>query len=165
VPGCRIAQTVDPNNRGRLEKRTLIVRNVTPVQMGWAGAAQLGLVIREVTEKGKTTVRRHYMMTSRPASRLSAEQFLAARRQHWGIEGQCHQRLDVSLQEDQLRVRSSSAAATLGLLQRVSVALFVQAAPALRRKRDRTYPVWSGRQKRRPSALLRRLQKPVFSSG
>jgi predicted transposase YbfD/YdcC len=142
------------------------VRDVTPVQFGLAGAAQLGLVIREVTGKGKTTLHRHYMVTSRPAQQLSAQQFLAARREHWGVEGKCHQRLDVSGFEDKLRVRSASAAATLGLLCRISLALFLQwCQQPGRRKRDKTYPVWSGRQIHRPSSLLRRLRQPFAGDG
>jgi len=142
------------------------VRDTTPVQLGLAGAAQLGLIIREVTEKGEATLHRHHMVTSRPAQQLSAQEFLAARREHWGIEGKCHQRLDVSGFEDKLRVRSASAAATLGLLCRISLALFLQwcQVPG-RHQRDKTYPVWSGRQIRHPSPLLRRLRQPAARDG
>jgi len=91
---------------------------------------------------------------------------LAARREHWGIEGKCHQRLDVSGFEDKLRVRSASAAATLGLLCRMSVALFIQWCQAPGRlERDKTYPVWAGRQTRHPSSLLRRLGQPFSRDG
>jgi hypothetical protein len=143
-----------------------MVRDTTPAQFGLAGAAQLGLIIREVTEKGETTLHRHHMVTSRPARQLSADQFLAARREHWGVEGKCHQRLDVSGFEDKLRVRSASAAATLGLLCRISLALFLQwcQAPG-RHQRDKTYPVWSGRQTHRPSSLLCRLRQPFAGDG
>jgi hypothetical protein len=160
-----VAQT-ETVERGRRVKRTLIARDITPVQLGLAGAAQLGLVIREVTEKGETTVHRYHVVTSRPAAELSVQDFLAALREHWGIEGKCHQRLDVSGFEDQLRVRSAPAAATLGLLGRMSVALFIQwcQAPG-RRQRDKTYPVWAGRQRRHPSALLRRLRQPLARDG
>jgi hypothetical protein len=160
-----LAQTEEVQ-RGRREKRTLIVRDVTPVQLGLAGAAQLGLIIREVTEKGKTTLHRHHMVTSRPAQQLSAQEFLAARREHWGVEGKCHQRLDVSGLEDKLRVRSASAAAALGLLCRISLALFLQwCQEPGRRKRDQTYPGWSGRQIHRPSSLLCRLRQPFAGDG
>jgi len=152
--------------RSRREKRTLIVRETTPVQFGLAGAAQVGLVIREVTEKGKTNIHRHYMVTSRSAQELNAQEFLNARREHWGIEGKCHQRLDVSACEDKLRVRSASAAATLGLLCRISIALFMQwSQEPGRLVRDKTYPVWRGRQTHRPSALLRLMGQPFVRDG
>ena len=160
-----MAQTEEIQNE-RLEKRTLIVREITPSQMDLAGAAQLGLVIRERIEKGKTTLSVHYMVTSRPLDQLNAKEMLAARREHWGIEGKCHQRLDISAHEDQLRVRSASAAATLSLLCRLSLAIFIcWCAEPGRLKRDKTYPVWSQRQKRRPGALIKLLQQPMADDG
>ena len=135
------------------------MRETTPTQFGLAGAAQVALFIRTVTEKGQTKTTRHHIVTSRPASRLDADGLLALRRGQWGIEGDCHQRLDVSLHEDQLRVRSISGASTLGLLARISVALFEQWSQGPHPVRDKTYPVWSGRQKKQPAAMLRRLQQ------
>jgi len=121
----------------------------------------LALIIRTVTEKGKepkTTY--HHIVTSRTANRLEAADLLALRRGQWGIEGDCHQRLDVSLVEDEVRVRSLNGAATLALLSRISLALFEQWCQSPRPVRDKTYPVWSGRQKTRPCAMLRRICKP-----
>lgn len=139
--------------------RVLIVRETTPKEFGLAGAAQVALIIRTVTEKGQTKTTRHHIVTSRPASRLDAASLLALRRGQWGIEGDCHQRLDVSLHEDQLRVRSVSGASTLGLLARISVALFEQWSRGPHPVRDKTYPVWSGRHKKQPATMLRRLQE------
>ena len=157
----RIAETRE-TNRSRQEHRVAIVRDTTPAEFGLAGAAQVALIIRTVTEKGHTTTTYHHVVTSRPAARLAAAGLRALRRGHWGIEADCHQRLDVSLHEDQLRVRSTSGVATLGLLARVSLALFEQWCQGPRLVRDKTYPVWSGRQKKQPSALLRRLLQPCL---
>lgn len=140
-----------------------LVRATTPAEFGLAGAAQVALIIRTVTEKGKTTTTYHHVVTSRPAAQLDAAGLLALRRGHWGIEADCHQRLDVSLHEDQLRVRSARGVATLGLLARISLALFEQWCQGPRLVREKTYPVWSGRQKKQPSALLRRLRQPCLS--
>ena len=96
------------------------------MQLGLAGAAQLIVIIRTCTEKGKTTTFRTYFVTSRPADRLSPLQILFLRRGQWGIEATCHQRLDVSLHEDKSRVRTLSSVAVLGLLSRISLALFQQ---------------------------------------
>ena len=98
-------------------------------------------------------------MTSREAARLDATEMLLVRRGQWGIEGQCHQRLDVSLHKDESRVRSVSAVAVLGVLARVSVALHAQARERLGPVRDKTYPVWSERLRRRPAPRLARLLK------
>jgi hypothetical protein len=134
------------------------VRDVTPAQLGLAGAAQLALIIRTVTENGQTTTTRNYFVTSRPAERLDATQILQLRRRQWGIESICHQRLDVSLHEDQSRVRSVSGVAVLGVLSRISLAFFQEDC---RRRpqpvRDKTYPVWSGRLQRHPRPMLERL--------
>lgn len=59
------------------------------------------------------------------------------------IESLCHQRLDVSLHEDKSRVRSLSRVAVLGLLARLSLALFQEQPSGL--NRCATKPIWSGR--------------------
>ena len=130
------------------------MREVTPVQLGLAGAAQLIVIIRSCTEKGKTTTARTYFVTSRPTDRLSPLQILCLRRSQWGIEATCHQRLDVSLHEDQSRVRSLSGVAVLGLLSRISLALFQRDCQRPQPVRDKTYPVWSFRLIRHPRPML-----------
>ena len=130
------------------------MREVTPVQLGLAGAAQLIAIIRTCTEKGKTTTFRTYFVTSRPADWLSPLQILFLRRNQWGIEATCHQRLDVSLHEDKSRVHTLSSVAVLGLLSRISLALFQQDCQRPQPVRDKTYPIWSGRLIRRPRPML-----------
>jgi hypothetical protein len=141
-------------SRGRRLERWIVVREVTPVQLGLAGAAQLVLIISTLTEKGKTTTTRTYFVTSRPADRLAPLQLLRLRRGQWGIEATCHQRLDVSLDEDKSRVRSVSGVAVLGILSRISLALFQQDCQRPQPVRDRTYPVWSYRLDKHPRPML-----------
>lgn len=124
------------------------------MQLGLAGAAQLIAIIRTCTQKGKTTTFRTYFVTSRPAERLSPLQILSLRRGQWGIEATCHQRLDVSLHEDKSRVRSAGGVAVLGLLCRISLALFQRDCQRPQSVRDKTYPVWSFRLIRRPRPML-----------
>lgn len=138
-------------------ERWAIVREVTPAQLGLAGAAQLVLLLSIVTEKGKTTTTRLHLVTSRPAQRLDPTEILLLRRGQWGIETICHQRLDVSLHEDQSRVRSVSGVAVLGLLSRMSLALFQADCRRPQPVRDKTYPVWSERLRRQPRPMLDRL--------
>lgn len=135
-------------------ERWIIVRDLTPVQLGLAGATQLLAIIRTCTEKGKTTTARTYFVTSRPAAQLSPLQLLHLRRGQWGIEATCHQRLDVSLHEDKSRVRSVSGVAVLGVLSRISLALFQRDCQRPQPVRDKTYPVWSGRLRRHPRPML-----------
>lgn len=157
----RVSGLCERDQRRQVE-RWIIVRQVTPVQMGLAGAAQLALIIRIVTEKGKITTTRQYFITSRPPQRLEPAALLALRRSQWGIESICHQRLDVSLQEDKSRVRSLSGVAVLGLLSRISLALFLKDCQHPQPVRDKTYPVWSGRLLRRPRPMLRRILEPCL---
>lgn len=138
-------------------ERWVIVRQISPVQLGLAGAAQLILIRRTCTEKGKTTTTATYFVTSRPASLLAPLQILQLRRAQWGIEAVCHQRLDVSLHEDQSRVRGLSAAAVLALLSRISLALFQQDCQRPQPARDKTYPVWAYRLNQQPRPMLDRL--------
>lgn len=133
------------------------MRDVTPAQLGLAGAAQLILILRTVTAKGPTTTTRSYFVTSRTAQRLEPIGLLQLRRRQWGIESICHQRLDVSLHEDQSRVRSVSGVAVLGVLSRISLALFQADCRRPQPLRDKTFPVWSGRLQKRPRPMLDRL--------
>ena len=140
------------------------MRDVTPAQLGLAGAAQLALIIRTVTDQtGKTTTTRSYFVTSRPAARLDPLGFLHLLRRQWGIESICHQQLDVSLHEDQSRVRSVSGVAVLGLLSRISLALFQQDARRPQPVRDKTFPTWSGRLQKRPRPMLDRMLERCLS--
>jgi hypothetical protein len=131
------------------------VRDVTPAQLGLAGAAQLILILSTLTEKGQApkTVPT-YFAVSRPSDQLNPLQILQLRRRQWGIEASCHQRLDVSLHEDQSRVRSVSGVAVLGVLARISLALFQQDCQRPQPVRDKTYPVWSRRLQRHPRPML-----------
>ena len=144
-------------NRGARIKRWVIVRDVAPAQLGLAGAAQLILLIRSVTENVETTTTRNDFVTSRPAERLEPIQILHLRRRQWGIEAICHQRPDVSLHEDRSRVRSVSGVAVLRLLRRLNQAFFQAECRRPQPVRDKTVPVWSGRLQKRPRPMLDRL--------
>lgn len=122
-PTCRVSGRCEQRGGTQIE-RWIIVRDVTPAPLGLAGAAPLAMILRPVTENGTTTTTRNYFVPSRPAERLDPTPFLLLRRRQWGIESICHQRLDVSLHEDQSRVRSLSGVAVLGVLSRISLALF-----------------------------------------
>ena len=79
-------------------------------------------VIEETREiiGGKTTTERRYFLCSLPPD---AKKFAHAVRTHWTIENTLHWVLDVSLQEDQSRVRSGHAAENLALLRKLALNL------------------------------------------
>jgi hypothetical protein len=113
---------------------------VEPVQLGLAGAAQLGCLHRQSRRNAPVEI--EYLVTSRPAEQLSVEAFLEMDRKYWGVESGLHQRLDCSAFEDRMRVRHKGAVHLLGLFSRVGVALFIQWAGRQTRVRERTYPRW-----------------------
>jgi hypothetical protein len=128
------------DNRSRRERRALATRTIEPLQLGLAGAAQLGCLHRQSGQQAQAEV--EYLVTSRPASQLGAEAFLNMDRNYWGVESGLHQRLDCSGLEDRLRVRHKGAVHILGLFARVGVALFVRWASQQRLVRARTFPHW-----------------------
>jgi hypothetical protein len=128
------------DNRSRRERRALATRALEPVQLGLAGAAQIGCLHRQSGQQAKLEV--EYLVTSRGAGQLSPEAFLNTDREYWGIESGLHQRLDCSAFEDRLRVRHKGAVQILGLFARVGVALFVRWANQQRLVRARTFPHW-----------------------
>jgi len=67
-----------------------------------------------------------YLLCSRPAAQMNAEQMLQADRQYWGIETGLHLRLDVIAGEDRSRVRNRTSAFNLAVIRRavVSVAVY-----------------------------------------
>ncbi len=128
------------DNRSRLERRALATREIEPVQLGLAGAAQIGCLHRQSGKDAKMEI--DYLVTSRIASQLPPVEFLNNDRDYWGVESGLHQRLDCSGFEDRLRVRHKGAVHILGLFARVGVALFVRWASQQSRVRERTFPKW-----------------------
>lgn len=83
----------------------------------WEGLRTIAAVERERTVKGKTTVERHYYITSLgpDASRIGG-----AVRQHWSIENSLHWVLDVDFREDDSRARTKNAPQNLSSLRRLA---------------------------------------------
>jgi hypothetical protein len=71
-------------------------------------------------------IQTEYLLCSRRADQISAQQMLAADRQYWGIETGLHLRLDVIAGEDRSRVRNRTSALNLAVIRRtvVSVAIY-----------------------------------------
>jgi hypothetical protein len=128
------------DNRSRREERALATRSIEPPQLGLAGAAQIGCLHRQRGKDAEVEI--EHLVTSRPADKLSPEEFLNIDRGYWGVENGLHQRLDCSGFEDRVRVHHKGAIQILGLFARVGVALFVRWAQNQPRVRERTFPKW-----------------------
>jgi hypothetical protein len=110
------------HNRGRLERRQIHTRELTPEQVGFPHVAQAAQLYRHIGEHKPETV---WLVTSREAKGFDAALWLHANRQYWGVEG-LHQRLDASTSEDLCRVRNRNAIWVLGMFRRLAASLFVE---------------------------------------
>ena len=90
--------------------------------IGFPFAAQVALLTRQHTGRKNETVG---LITDLLPPQLPARQWLKANRQAWGIENGTHQRLDVTLNDDRCRVRSTNGLWILGMLRRLVVSLFM----------------------------------------
>jgi len=97
-------------------------RPVAAEDIGFPFAAQAALLTRQHTGRKNETVG---LITDLLPQQLPALQWLKANRQAWGIENGTHQRLDVTLNDDRCRVRSTNGLWILGMLRRLVISLFM----------------------------------------
>ena len=76
-----------------------------------------------VKRKGKWCSEVVYLVSSFTLKELQAEGMLSIKRGYWVIESRLHHCLDITLCEDQSRVRTPGAARTLATIRRVVVSL------------------------------------------
>lgn len=86
----------------------------------WAGLRSIGMVESTRTVGGKVSVERRFYITSLAPDVAT---FARAVRGHWAIENTLHWSLDVSLNEDQSRVREGHAAQNLARLRHITLNL------------------------------------------
>jgi hypothetical protein len=102
------ATTIEKGH-GRIEKRTIRTTTILTKHQAWKGLKQGFELVREGTEKGKTTKETAYGITSLKPERASREQLLGLTRGHRGIENGRHYRRDVTMGEDASRIRKGGA--------------------------------------------------------
>ena len=98
-------------------------REVTPEQAGFPGARTIAKLRRRVRRKGKKSTEIVYLISSLTLGEINALGFLELKRGYWVIESRLHQTLDVTMLEDQSRVRQRNAALVMGMFRRVAVSL------------------------------------------
>lgn len=89
----------------------------------WPGLAQGIELTRKRTVKGETTVEVVYGITSLKVEEADARRLLGLTRLHWGIENRLHYVRDVTLGEDQSRVRKGSVPQVLAAVRNVVIHL------------------------------------------
>jgi len=93
----------------------------------WKGLKQGFEITRERTIGGQKTVEVVYGITSLSADRADAATLLRYVRNHWLIENQLHYVRDVTLREDDCRVRSGNAPQILAALRNTMIHLLANA--------------------------------------
>ena len=110
-------------NKGAQESRTLESRVVAAEDIGFPFAAQAAQLTRQHAGRKDETVG---LITDLTTEELPPLRWLQANRQGWGIENGTHQRLDVSLNDDRCRVRSTNGLWILGMVRRLVISLFME---------------------------------------
>jgi predicted transposase YbfD/YdcC len=109
---------------GRIEKRTATTTTALNAYLdAWPKLAQVVRVERERRVKGVVSVEVAYFITSLDRREANAERLLALIRRHWGIENAVHHVRDVSLGEDDSRVRTGSSPEVLAALRNTTLHL------------------------------------------
>ena len=153
------------HNRNRLEIRSLECLEVTPSQVGFPGARLAARLETRVKRKDKWSREVIHLLSSFTLQEMQARGMLALKRGYWVVESRLHHCLDISLQEDQSRVRTPRAARVLGTLRRVVLSLANAAVDRARRKKPKTKSNTKTFQQRFRSARggRERLQAIVFA--
>jgi hypothetical protein len=127
-------------NRGCTEARALIPFAATAQQVTFPAVEQAAGLTRRIDSDRKPAqgVETEWLINSRPARDLSAQQRLKADRRYWSIESPFHYRLDVIAQEDQSRVRHPTAALNRGMIGRCVLSLAAHWIARCRNKRQAT---------------------------
>jgi hypothetical protein len=118
-----------------------------------------------VKRKGKWSSEVVYLVSSFTLKELQARGMLCLKRGYWVVESRLHHCLDITLREDQSRVRTRGAARILGTIRRVVVSLANAAVNRKRRTTPKTKCNTSSFQKRFRSARggRERLRALVFA--
>lgn len=118
-------QTVN-SGHGRIEKRQCwVISGVDSLSFlrnhgNWKGLQTIVMIQSERHLDGQVSQETRYFISSLAND---AQQILAAKRSHWGIENKLHWVLDVAFREDDCRVRQEHAAQNLAVLRHMALNL------------------------------------------
>lgn len=82
------------HNRSRREVRALHTLPVTPEEVSFAGATEIGKLRTRVRGCGRRAKETCYLISSASDEQLDVRWLLAAKRGYWAIEASLHYRLD-----------------------------------------------------------------------
>ncbi len=136
---CR-RRTTTEKGHGRVEQRYYyhapLADSLQPFVKQWQGLATIGQAISITWRDGKEVSDVRYYISSLS---LGVKRFAQAVRGHWGIENSLHWVLDVTMHEDQSRIRKDHGPENFALLRRLAVSLVKQdtSPGSIRKKRKR----------------------------
>lgn len=149
LAGLTTSQTTDADH-GRIETRRAWVSH----DLGWLRGPKvactepvllpemvsLGLIKATVERNGKTSVTRHYHLSSRA---LGAAEYLAAARAHWSVENGLHWVLDVTFDEDRSRNRKDHGPENIATLRKLALNVLNRSRHDISVRRKRKRSGWS----------------------
>jgi len=113
-------------SHGRFETRECVICKeidwLDP-ERKWRNLAGIAQIISTRQKIDNDTVESDIQFMIFSSNTFTAEQVLAAKRAHWGIENTLHWALDVAYREDQCRVRSGHAAKVFNFLRHLTMNL------------------------------------------
>ncbi len=123
-PDFVTVQSVE-GTHGRIDKRVLTVSSMLQTYSDWPHLAQVFQVTRRVTDPhtGLPNEETSYGVTSLQRPEVSPGRLLQIVHAHWGIENGLHYRRDVTLHEDQSRVRLQHAPQVMAALNNFVLSL------------------------------------------
>lgn len=111
---------------------------VTPSQVGFPGARLAARLETRVKRNGQWSREVIYLLSSLTLEELQALGMLALKRGYWVVESRLHHCLDITMQEDQSRVRTPKAARVLGTIRRVILSMANAAVDQARKKNPKS---------------------------
>ncbi len=126
----RYQETVEKDH-GRIEMRRCWMVEEAAIEWlaregQWPGLASVAAIEAERRSGKKVTKETRYFISS---LRGNVKQLAAAARKHWGIENSLYWVLDVTLNEDQSRIRKDHAPENMAMLRRLALNLIRKAKP------------------------------------
>jgi predicted transposase YbfD/YdcC len=118
------AYTTLEMNRGRIELRHTMVSNcIEDISEDWKGLKQIIGVHRIVIEKGKQREEMAYFISSRNENALLYSEGV---RSHWQIENSLHWVKDVTLKEDESKIKKGNAPQNISTIKNICMNIFRQ---------------------------------------
>lgn len=105
---------------GRIEVRCWITENSNWIEnkMDWVGLKSLAVIESTRIVNSKSTTEHRYFISSLPAK---AQLLARSVRSHWSIENSLHWILDVTLKEDESRIRMKNAPENIAIIRKIGL--------------------------------------------